>query len=494
MFRVTDRVSTKLKSLPDEPGCYLMRDAAGRIIYVGKAVSLRKRVQSYFRQSTYAKAPPKLRGLIRSVADIDVVVAANEAEALLTEGRMIKEYKPRYNAYFKDDKRFLLIRTDPRQPFPSFSFCRMTRDDGWMYFGPFVSSSSVRTAIEFIERRFGLRKCRPRVPDEETHRHCLDDIIRFCSAPCIGKVSQAQYHERFNEAVELLRGRRPQYLKELSCQMKEAAARRDYERAAVIRDLIGDLRDVTLRQSRMLPSPAMKSDEALEGIRELKQVLALKRVPAVIEAFDISNISGTLAVASMVCAVDGVPFRKKYRRFRIKTVEGIDDAAMIHEVVKRRVAGIKEEGSPRPDLIMVDGGAAQLNAGCRALEELGETQIDIIGLAKRFEEIYLPGTAAAVRLSRDKGGLKVLRRLRDEAHRFALEYHRSLRSRRVRESLLDDIEGVGPSRKTALLSAFGSVKRIRKASQDEIASVPGIGYKLAGDILSVLNAAEQRVE
>ncbi len=485
-MKFPERVRLKLKELPDEPGCYMMRDIAGKIVYVGKAISLRKRVQSYFRQSTARKADPKIKGLIKSVADFDVIVVRNEAEALLTEGRLIKEYKPRYNSLFKDDKRFLLIRAEPNMPFPSFSFCRLARDDGALYFGPYVSSAAVRAAIGFVERKFGLRKCKPRLPDEETHKHCLDDIIRFCSAPCIGRITADKYQEHFQEACEFLRGRRPQYLHEIADLMKQAAAKRQYEKAAKLRDLLGNLRETTARQARMLPTAGMKRAEAIEGMRELKKHLGLKQLPRVIEGFDISNISGTLSVASMVCAVDGMPRKNRYRKYRIKAVHGIDDQAMIREAVSRRVGRLVKEGGSLPDLILVDGGITQLNAGLKALAESGGAGCSIIGLAKRYEEVYVPGRQTPLRLDKDSSGLKVLRRLRDEAHRFALEYHRSLRNKRIRDSLLDDVSGVGPSKKKALLASFGSVRRMASASEDRIASVPGIGYKLASEIKQVL--------
>ncbi len=486
MYEVPERIRAKLKDVTDEPGCYMMRDLAGRIIYVGKALSLRKRVRSYFRPSTFRKADPKLRSLLKSAADIEFMVLRNEAEALLTESRLIKEYKPRYNALLKDDKRFLLIRAEMSTPFPSFGFCRIKREDGALYFGPFTSSVAVRSAIEFVEKKFGLRKCKPRVPDEDTYKHCLDDILRYCSAPCVKKVSEEEYRERFDEACEFLRGKRPEYLHEISDQMREASSRRNYERAARLRDLFANLRDTTERQARMLPTPEMKREEALQGVRELKEVLKLHRLPRVIEAFDISNISGTMSVASMVCAVDGMPKKNRYRRYRIKGVQGIDDQAMIQEVVGRRAARISQEGGKMPDLILVDGGVTQLKAGLRALADSGRDDCDILGLAKKYEELYVPASSEPVRLGRSSLGLKVLRRLRDEAHRFALEYHRSLRNKRIRESRLDDIQGVGPSKKKLLLAQFGSVRRLASASEDKIASVSGIGYKLAKEIKEAL--------
>lgn len=485
-MKLSERLAQKLKNLPDEPGCYMMRDAGGRIIYVGKAVSLRKRVQSYFRASTFRKAEPKLRGLIKSVSDLDVIVLRNEADALITEGRLIKEYKPRYNSFFKDDKRFMLIRADMNTPYPTFSLCRLERDDGALYFGPFVSSTAVRTAVEYVVKKFGLRQCKPRVPDAGTYKHCLADILRFCSAPCVGKISERDYMKQFEEACEFLRGRRLKYLREISEEMTAAAERRDYEKAARLRDLLRDLKRATARQARMPSSDLQKRTEAIAGIRELKKALNLRKTPRVIEGFDISNISGTLSVASMVCAIDGIPVRNRYRRYRIKGIDGIDDAAMIREVVTRRTGRLEREGRKLPDLIMVDGGITQLNAGVSALAETNAGGCEIVGLAKRYEEIYVPGLVQPVRLERDSSGLKVLRRLRDEAHRFALEYHRNLRNKLIRDSLLDDIPGIGPSKKKSLLSEFGSVRRLAVADEDSIASVSGIGYKLALEIKKTL--------
>ena len=235
-MKIPERVKRKLDDLPDRPGCYMMRDRRGRIVYVGKAASLRKRVRSYFRDATFRNAPPKLRGLIRSVADIDIIVVRTEAEALLTEGRLIKDYKPRYNVSFRDDKRFLLLRADPDVPFPRLKLCRIRRKDPARYFGPYASSAAARATLDFAEKQFGLRKCTPRIPDRDTYRHCMNDIIRHCSAPCIGTVDETGYHERFEEACAFLRGERPTILQELRDAMGAAAAALDFERAAALRD------------------------------------------------------------------------------------------------------------------------------------------------------------------------------------------------------------------------------------------------------------------
>ncbi|MGE4490731.1 MAG: UvrB/UvrC motif-containing protein, partial [Kiritimatiellales bacterium] len=349
-----ETIRKKLRELPDEPGVYLMRGRTGAIIYVGKAVSLRRRVQNYFRDSTYHKAEPKLRGLIRSIADFDVLVLRTEAEAVLTEGNLIKEYKPRYNTLFKDDKRFPLLRTDLRKPFPKFELCRIDKHDGALYFGPYTSGLAARAALEFVERRFGVRQCRPDRPDEETYRHCHNDIIRHCSAPCIGKVTPEEYMERVQTACAFLRGERPEFIREVRAQMEEAAQKHHFEDAAALRDMMFLLTRAVKERALVRKTDRMLLDDAEEGIRDLGRELGLPAEPRLIECFDISNISGTHAVASMVAAVDGLPAPQRYRRFRIKTAEGSDDPRMMAEAVGRRYSRLKEEGGQMPDLLVVD--------------------------------------------------------------------------------------------------------------------------------------------
>lgn len=482
-----ERVRRKLGELPDKPGCYLFRDGRGTIIYVGKAISLRKRVQSYFREASVRRGSPKLRGLVGSVEDLDIVVLRNEAEALLTEGRLIKEYRPRYNVSFKDDKRFLMLRTDPADPFPVFRAVRIRRDDQATYFGPYASSPSARVALDFIEKRFGLRKCAPRVPDAQTYRHCLNDIIRFCSAPCVGRVDEAAYRARFDEACAFLRGERPAILKDLRAAMEAASAAQQFEEAAALRDTWLRLQDAVRQRARVTVAPERHRQDRLAGVGALQAALGLKRPPRVIEAFDISNTFGTYAVASMVCAVDGIPHPQRYRRFRIKTVAGIDDPAMIAEVVRRRYHRLQEEGGAMPDLVIVDGGSTQLRAARAVLAELGLAGLPSAGLAKRLEEIYWKDGEPPILLPRGNTEIKLLQHLRDEAHRFALTYHRRLRNARIRESALDDIEGIGDVRKQALLKHFGSIYRLGRAELAAIAAVPGIGPKLAAQIHAQLH-------
>jgi excinuclease ABC subunit C len=482
---ISDKVKQKLRDLPDKPGCYMFRDRRGRIVYVGKAISLRKRVQSYFRDASLRSGSPKLRGLVKSVDDIDIVVVRNDAEAVLTEGRLIKDYRPRYNVSFRDDKRFLLLRVERQHPFPVFKLCRIKRDDAASYFGPYASSGAARASLDFVEKRFGLRKCAPRVPDEQTYKHCLNDIIRFCSAPCVGKISQDEYHVKIEEACAFLQGKRPEILKELRLAMEEASTALDFERAGALRDTLFLLQRVVKQNARMTATPEVERERAAEGIHELGKLLGLPAPPKVIEAFDISNTFGSYSVASMVCSVEGIPRANRYRRFRIRAVEGIDDPRMIAEVVTRRYRRLLDEKSKLPDLVLVDGGITQSRAARAALDALGLVDMPCAGLAKRYEEIYWHDKP--ILLPRSAGALKVLQRLRDEAHRFALTYHRHLRSRRIRESALDEIPGIGKKRKGVILEHFGSIHRLMKASCEDISSVSGIGPEMARMIYSTLH-------
>jgi excinuclease ABC subunit C len=486
-MQIPQRIRDILKELPSKPGCYIMRDETGTIIYVGKAVDLRKRVQSYFRQAALRNGDPKLRSLVKSVADLEYMVVHNEAAALLTEGDLIKKYRPRYNILLKDDKRFILIRADTSVTYPRFETVRLRQNDGALYFGPYVNSAGARASIEFLEKHFGLRKCTPAEPDANTYRHCNNDIIRFCSAPCVARISAEAYRERFEEACAFLRGRRPQLLTHIREQMQKAAETLDFEQAAALRDSLLLIEKAVRQHARAAPTPRMQRDTAREGIEALAQLLQLPAIPRVIETFDISNILGTYAVASMVCAVDGVPTPNRYRRFRIKTVTGANDPAMMAEAVRRRIRGLQEEGKPLPGLLLVDGGITQLKAAHAVLVERGVADLPLASLAKRHEEIYYRADAPPLRLERHNPALKVLQRIRDEAHRFAITYHRNLRNKRLRESALDKIPGIGQKRKELLLTTLGSVQRIARASIEEIAAVPGIGTAMAQTIHNALN-------
>ena len=492
MLQFSDKVKAKLAALPNRPGVYLMRNRQGKIIYVGKAANLRSRVSSYFRRGTFSKADPKLRGLIRSIDDLDFVALKTEAEATLTESRLIKDYRPRYNVSLKDDKRFLLLRVNLQDPYPRFEAVRIRRDDGARYWGPYASSPVARASLDFVEKQFGLRRCSPRVPGPDDHRHCLNDIVRFCSAPCIGKATPEQYRERVRTACGFLDGERREFLEALRQQMAAAAKEMRFEKAAALRDLYLLLQKGIREKARGRKSLHLKKEEAQNGLAELHRRLGLPRPPEVIECYDISNISGTNSVASRVVSVAGVPTPARYRTYRIKTVEGSDDPASMAEVIRRRFARALEEKEKLPDLVLVDGGITQLRAARAVLDELGLPSQRVAGIAKQYEELFHDpaNEAAPLRFAPDSPALRVIQQIRDEAHRFALTYHRKLRARRIQESVLDDIQGIGKRRKEKLLAHFGSVERLRRAAEAEIAAAPDIGPKLAALIRATLHGGE----
>jgi excinuclease ABC subunit C len=412
----------------------------------------------------------------------------NEAEALLTEASLIKRYKPHFNILMRDDKRYLALRADPSEKWPRFRAVRIVRDDGAMYFGPFPSAPVVRTAKDFVEKRYGIRECDALTPDAETHRHCLADVIRTCSAPCIGKVSAEEYRSRFDEACAFLSGERPGVFADLAERMRTAAEKRDFEAAARLRDTIAALKEMT-KAHFVRRSPSMREDDARRGIAELAEALSLPAPPRIIECIDISNLFGTHSVASLVVARDGLPDGRWYRHFKIRTVVGADDPRSMAEVVRRRYGpeSTLSETSPRADLLVCDGGITQLRAARAVLAELGMAAMPSIGLAERQEEIVLDDGRENILLPRDSQALFVLTRLRDEAHRFAITYHRKLRDRYIREPVLDEIPGIGEVKKMRLLKRFRSVRGIAAAGIDEIARIAGVD---AGTADAVRRAAE----
>ena len=478
---MNDILRERLKTVPNRPGCYLMRDARGVIIYVGKAKNLRHRVLGYFRPG--ARHAPKVRSMVNTVADLEFMTVKNEAEALLTEASLIKRYKPHFNILMRDDKRYLALRADPSLDFPVFTTCRIVREDGAVYFGPFPSAPVVRAAKDFVEKHYGLRGCRCIFPDEDAKRHCMADKIRYCTAPCLGRITPEEYRRRFDEACAFLNGDRPQVIGDLVAEMEAAATECDFEKAARLRDTIGALREMTKRHF-VRKSPEMRKEDALKGIAELADALKLKTPPRVIECVDISNLFGTHSVASLVVSIDGIPDRRYYRHFRIETVEGADDPRSMAEIVRRRYGPESSltSKSPRADLFICDGGITQLRAARAAFREIGVTDIPTIGLAERMEIIVTDDERGEIVLPRDSQGLFVAMRLRDEAHRFAITHHRSLRDRTIRESVLDEISGIGPAKKVALLKRFRSTRGIGKASVEDIASVAGVNMTVAGHV------------
>lgn len=481
---MTDLVRERLKTVPNRPGCYLMRDRRGVIIYIGKAKNLRRRVLSYFRPN--ARHPPKVRSMVETVYDFEFMTVKNEAEALLTESSLIKKYKPHFNILMRDDKRYLALRADVSDEWPRFSLCRIVREDGALYFGPFPSANVVRIAKDFVEKRYGIRGCDCHELTLSAHKHCHGDIIRTCSAPCLGRITNAEYRNRFSEACAFLRGERPQELSALSAEMTKAADERDFEKAAKLRDTISALKSMT-KSHFVRKSPHLIRVDALKGLAELAEVLELSAPPKIIECVDVSNLFGTNSVASLVVAKDGIPDGRYYRHFKIKTVVGANDPESIAEVVRRRYGESSSlaSTSPRADLFVCDGGVTQLRAARAVFASLGITDIKTVGLAERQEEIVLDDGRDNILLPRDSLALFVLTRLRDEAHRFAITYHRSLRLKAIRESVLDEVKGIGEAKKIKLLSHFHSVKGISKASVEEISHVAGVSLAVAEQIIKV---------
>ncbi len=478
-----------LRDMPHKPGVYVMRDRLDHVIYVGKARDLRKRVGSYFMPSRKFSADLKTRALIDSAWNLEYHIVRSDAEAVLFEGKLIKEFRPKYNISFKDDKRFLLVRVNISEPMPRFTLTRLRREDGARYFGPFAHAPALRATLEAMKKKFGLRSCRPFEPDENDYKHCLDHVIKNCSAPCIGKISREEYLQRVKDACDFLVGQSSDMITQTETAMKAAAEKMDFEKAAQLRNLLEDLKTTTRPMVRFTRKSLPTTINPEADIAALGKALGLEKNPEVMECFDISNISSTHIVASMVRFRNGVPDKANYRTYRIKGLTKQDDFASMAEVVRRRYKRILSEATTvLPDLIIVDGGRGQLSSACEELKRLKLSHIPIIGLAKEFEEIHRPGHPLPMSLPEDSGALRLLQRIRDEAHRTANGYHSLLLKKRVRESLLDSITGLGAMRKQALLEKFGSVQRIKSAPPSKLAEVPGISIALAERIQRELQA------
>lgn len=410
----------KLKSLPTKPGVYLFRDRHGVILYVGKAKSLRKRVASYFTKSQDIKTSI----LLGRLHDVNYVIAGSELDALILEDELIKKYKPRYNIALRDDKSYPLLKLTVNEKWPRLFLVRRKQKDGALYFGRF-QGGMVREVVRLVKKLFPIRWCKES-PLKMREQPCLYYRIGSCSGPCVGKISQKGYLGLVQAIVSLLEGKMDKALDMLRQEMAQASESREYERAAYLRDRIKILYGmVEGKELTKVPAP-----RRLLEIEELKKKLKLEKDPMRIEAFDISNIRGTNMVGSMVTFLGGLPLKNDYRKFKIRSLaKKPNDVAAIYEVVKRRYTGMLARKLPLPDLIMVDGGIAQVNSGKAALVQAKIKAIPIIGLAKREEEIFFPQTKKPLSLPKGSAALKLLQRIRDEAHRFALTYHRVRRSK-----------------------------------------------------------------
>ena len=639
-------------TIPTSPGVYRFRDASGRVVYVGKAKSLRSRLNSYF--ADLSALHPRTRQMVTTAASVEWTVVQNEVEALQLEYSWIKEYDPRFNVKYRDDKSYPSLAVTLFEDYPRLQVMRGPKKKGVRYFGPYAHAWAIRETLDLLLRVFPARTCSNGVFKRaaQVGRPCLLGYIDKCSAPCVGKVDQQQHREIVDDFCDFMAGQSGRFVKRLEKQMAEAAAGQDYERAARLRDDIGALTKATEKQAvvladgtdadvvavaedqleaavqvfhvrggrvrgqrgyvvdkveelttgelvgqflaqaygdepdpeayedgpsverRMVPGagvtlrdagddvprevlvPALPPDldvlqswlcdlrgtnvriripqrgdkkallETVErnarhafalhktkrasdltarslALSELQEALDLGEAPLRIECFDVSHVQGTNVVASMVVFEDGLARKSEYRRFAVRGQDGIDDTASMREVIRRRFARYLDErpetdpdtGRPRrfaypPQLVVVDGGAPQVAAAQAALDELGIDDVALVGLAKRLEEVWVPGSPDPVILPRTSEGLYLLQRVRDEAHRFAVAYHRQKRSKAMTASALDGIAGLGETRRKALLRHFGSLKRLKAASVDEVMEVPGIGRRTAEAVLAAVGTAE----
>ncbi len=473
-------LKAKVRALPETPGVYLMKDRLGRIIYVGKAKSLKKRVSTYF-QAGRARAlrhQPKISTLIEMVTDFDIIEVKSEPEALLLEGKLIKQWRPKYNTDFTDDKRFLLVRVAMDEALPRFVLTRFRKDDRSRYFGPFAHSGLLRRTLASIRKQFGVLLGDVRPTKLPAGRWRLYDDVRAELYGWPNEVDPTEYGARVDAACAFLDGKSREWLAELRAEMQTRSAKQEYERAAELRDVVLAL-ERTLARTRKFTRDLTQLRPNDEALRSLQEALGLESPPECMECFDISHISGTFVVASMVQFVSGVPARDNYRRFSIKSFIGNDDFRAMEEVVGRRYRRLTEEQKQFPDLVVIDGGRGQIGAALKAFLRLDCAPPAIIGLAKKHETIIFPDARAPLNLPLTHPGLNLLQRLRDEAHRFANTYNADLRSRKIKESVLDDVPGLGPKRRAALLEHFGSIDKLRSASAEQIAAASGVGPKFA---------------
>lgn len=598
-------IQDKLALLPDSPGCYLMKEN-GQIIYVGKAKSLRSRVQSYFRTQDHT---PKVAALVSRIDDFDVMLCQSNMEALILENNLIKLHQPYYNILLKDDKRYPYVRIDLNDPFPKITIARRLADDGAKYFGPFIGANAIRQVMRLLTGAFPLRNCSLKFPLPKPVRPCINYDIGRCLGPCANHCTKEEYDEMVGHVLSFLKGNYKPVLDQVKQDMEKASRNLQFERAAELRDSIRDIMNLMQQQtaqqqnkaeqdiialaqdgldamaqvlfvrqgkligqdSYALPREGMEppdevlaafatryydgrvpprelvleaadDPESLEGwlkdrregsftltipqrgdkrqlvltaqrnaqnelrkrnaqqairiertvgaAKELAEALGLEKLPQRIEGFDISNTQGAQSVASMVVFIEGAPEKKEYRHFRIKTVEGANDFASMAEVISRRflraTTGEEQARWPLPDLVLVDGGPEQLIYARQAMLEAG-ADVPIFALAERLEEIYLPDQKHPILLPQRSAALHLIQRIRDESHRFAITHHRKLRGKASFRSRLEEVPGIGPARRRALLAHFRTMGRIQEASQEALAAVRGMTKDSAAALYQALH-------
>jgi excinuclease ABC subunit C len=474
-------------NVPNKPGVYIFRDSFGKVIYIGKAVNLRRRISQYFQASRSLRADPKQRSLINSINTWECLTVKSESESLLLESRLIKQYAPYYNILMRDDKRYLLIKINLKSPFPKLSLVRIRKNDGANYYGPFPHGGVLRQTVNFLSTYFKLRLCSSYEPGENDRTHCMEARVKLCCEPCIGKASKDEYSNKVEKLLKVLAGDIKEVTVTLESEMYDNAKAKRFEKAAERRDMIRNITDIFGKRNRSFRFATLPTHSGSDAVKDLQKVLGLSKKPTVIEAFDVSNMGEQIAVASMVCFVNGRPDRKSYRRFKIKTIKGIDDFGMMEEVIARHFRRKHDSNIKMPGLVMVDGGKGQLSAALKALKKAGIPAFPVIGLAKKREEIFLPGRSTPIVLEKTKPSLKLLQAIRDEAHRFAVTYNREIRLKRINESILDDIPGIGVERKKSILKSYPSINDLRNSTPEEIAlKVDCIGIKLAREIVDYL--------
>jgi excinuclease ABC subunit C len=420
----------KLSNIPKLPGVYIMKDRAGNIIYIGKAISLRDRITSYFHSDLQSKSA----AIITAMRTISYILCASEREALIVEQQLIKKIKPHFNSMWKDDKSYPYIKFSASEDFPRLTLTRKKVAGKDLYFGPYPQIHYIKKLVRWLVKLFKIRPCKislseTALPKTEKVKSCMYYHTQMCHGPCLGKITSDKYKRKTKDIISFLNGKFHTLEKQWQKEMQDLSDKQNYEEAAAVRDRLLALENMSERVmvSEISLDEMNASIGRTDAIEELKNVLHLPKLSAVIEGFDISNTQGTHTVASMVSFRNGSPDKKNYRKFKMETA-GPDDFAMMHEVVLKRYSGLLRKNLPLPDLILIDGGKGQLAAACNALSKL-ELNIPIISLAKKNEEVYLPDKDLPVKLSRSSGALKLLQSVRDEAHRFAINYHKHLRAK-----------------------------------------------------------------
>ncbi|MFV0443885.1 MAG: excinuclease ABC subunit UvrC [Planctomycetaceae bacterium] len=420
----------KVRKFPRSPGVYLMKDAQGRVIYVGKARNLRIRAASYFLSA--AAVDRRTADLVPEIADIDCITTDSEVDALLLEARLIKDIQPRFNQELKDDKTFPYLQITTGEDFPRVEFTRKPADKGVKLYGPFTSAKKLRGTIAVLQKIFKFRTCSLDIDADDERwrwfRPCLLASINQCTAPCNLRITQEQYRDDIRRLRMFLDGNKASLLKELRSEMQTASQELKFEKAARLRDEIKSLESLSLRGNlEDHAQPEAFYVDPRKGLKGLQKIFALAELPRVIEGVDIAHLQGGETVASLVQFIDGLPFKHGYKRYKIRTVDGVDDFASMREVISRRFRRLQQESERFPDLLLIDGGKGQLSSVMAAFQAIDITPPFTLSLAKREEEVFLPGDSEPRRLSRHSFALRLLQYVRDEAHRFAQSYHHTLR-------------------------------------------------------------------